>query len=83
MRLHLILISVASLFLLSGCDEEKKALFANPAIVDVGEYDGCSVKYVNRGWDLQSFYIFFFYYTVIFEIFTKRGSSSIYKLYGF
>lgn len=56
MRKHLILSFLAVLFL-SGCDEEKKALFANPSILDVGEYDGCSVKYVNRGWDSQSFYI--------------------------
>ena len=40
-----------------GAEEDRKAKFANPSVQDVGVFDGCEVKYVNRGYQDQSFYI--------------------------
>lgn len=43
--------------LLAGCNEEEEALLAKPSITDIGEFDGCDVKFVNRGYEKFSFYI--------------------------
>ena len=50
---------LASAVMLLGCEEtdRAKALNANPVVVDIGTFDGCSVKFVNRGWKDDSFYI--------------------------
>lgn len=43
---------------LSGCkEEEAQALLANPAVVQVGVFEGCKVTYINRGYESTSFYI--------------------------
>ena len=43
---------------LGGCkEEEAQALLANPAVVQVGEFEGCKVTYINRGYESTSFYI--------------------------
>jgi major membrane immunogen (membrane-anchored lipoprotein) len=47
--------------LLTGCgsrtDEQAKAMLTNPDIVNVGTYDGCEVKFIDRGYQTQSFYL--------------------------
>ena len=43
-----------AMFALSGCNEEK---IANPDIINVGTYEGCSVKYIDRGDRDRNFYI--------------------------
>ena len=52
---------VAGSALLTGCgqrtDEEAKALLSTPAVNFVGVYEGCEVKYVDRGYQIRSFYI--------------------------
>lgn len=44
---------------LSGCDEQERmaALMANPQVDDIGDFDGCHVKYVDRGYNVNSFFI--------------------------
>lgn len=42
-----------SMFVLSGCNEE---MIATPDIINVGTYEGCSVKYIDRGAQSRSFY---------------------------
>lgn len=45
-------------FVLSGCkSDEADALLAKPSISQVGEFEGCQVSFVNRGYDSTSFYI--------------------------
>jgi hypothetical protein len=46
-------------FVLSGCESDDKAaaLRKNPEVSSIGEIDGCQVKYVNRGWSVDSFFI--------------------------
>ena len=56
MKYTLAFILVATV-LLSGCNEEEKALLAKPSISEIGEFDGCNVKFVNRGYEKLSFYI--------------------------
>jgi hypothetical protein len=51
-----VLICVACLFLV-GCNEEQDALYKNPVVQNVGQYEGCDVKFVNRGYQNVSFYI--------------------------
>lgn len=53
----LIALLLVSTLALSGCNEEAKALYASPQVQDVGEFDGCQVKFVNRGYEIASFYI--------------------------
>jgi len=53
-RLMYVAIGVA-LLSLTGCDEPKQV--KNPEIYDLGTFDGCGVKYVNRGYKDNSFYI--------------------------
>jgi major membrane immunogen (membrane-anchored lipoprotein) len=47
--------------LLTGCggrtDEQAKEMLTNPDINFVGVYEGCEVKYVDRGYQAKSFYI--------------------------
>ncbi len=58
-RLQLVLVAVCGVLMLNGCkeDDRRAALRANPEITDIGEFDGCSVRYVNRGTHGQSFYL--------------------------
>lgn len=44
---------------LTGCEAEEKAqaLLAKPAITQVGEFEGCKVSFVNRGYESTSFYM--------------------------
>jgi len=42
---------------LAGCEEDKKLLMANPEVIDVGEYAGCKVQFVDRGYATRSFFI--------------------------
>ena len=55
----LILISAALLAAaaLSGCNEEKIQKQIKPDIKEISEVDGCVVKYVDRGYLSDSFYI--------------------------
>ena len=39
---------------LSGCEAEER--LANPVIMNVGTYEGCAVKYIDRGSQYRSFY---------------------------
>lgn len=46
------------LITLSGCESEGTTqLKSNPQIVNIGTIEGCEVKYVNRGYKDNSFYI--------------------------
>lgn len=47
---------VGCLFLV-GCNEEQDALYKQPVVQNVGQYDGCDVKFVNRGYQSVSFFI--------------------------
>ena len=40
-----------------GCNEESKRLLKSPAISDIGVFDGCQVKFIDRGNESRSFYI--------------------------
>ncbi len=57
---NLLLICVSAIAL-SACggrtDEEAKGLLSAPAVNFVGVYEGCEVKYVDRGYQTKSFYI--------------------------
>jgi hypothetical protein len=61
MKKSLISLSIvlSSLFLLTGCEESPAtaAKRKNPEISIVGIIDGCEVKFVDRGYNLNSFYI--------------------------
>lgn len=46
--------AILSVFTLAGCNEEK---IANPDIYNVGTYEGCDVKYIDRGAQSRSFYV--------------------------
>jgi hypothetical protein len=52
---------VAGSALLTGCggrtDEQAKEMLTNPDINFVGVYEGCEVKYVDRGYQAKSFYL--------------------------
>jgi len=52
---------LAASALLTGCgartDEQAKEMLTNPDINFVGVYEGCEVKYVDRGYQIKSFYI--------------------------
>ena len=54
-------ICILAAVLLVGCggrtDEQAKAMLTNPDINNVGTFDGCEVKYVDRGYHAYSFYI--------------------------
>lgn len=57
MKRVLIVCGISALVLLSGCQEKEKALLAKPKTYNIGEYDGCDVKFVDRGYHTLSFYI--------------------------
>jgi major membrane immunogen (membrane-anchored lipoprotein) len=51
---------LAASALLSGCgrtDEQAKAMLSSPEVINVGTYEGCEVKYIDRGYQTQSFYL--------------------------
>jgi hypothetical protein len=54
-------ICILAAVLLVGCnqrtDEQAKAMLSNPDINDMGTFDGCEVKFVDRGYHNYSFYI--------------------------
>lgn len=54
MKKILMLIPILFLF---GCNEEKEALLATPQITSIGEFEGCDVKFVDRGYETKSFYL--------------------------
>ena len=37
--------------------EKNKQLLQKPEIVQIGTFNGCNVSYVNRGYQVNSFYI--------------------------
>ena len=50
----------STMFVLFGCDEDeqiKQAKKAKPEVVNVGVFDDCNVKYVDRGYAELSFYL--------------------------
>lgn len=51
---------LAASALLTGCgrtEEQAKAMLTNPEVVNVGTYEGCEVKYIDRGYQTQSFFL--------------------------
>lgn len=43
---------------LTGCfGQEQAVLLVKPEITEIGEFDGCTVKFVNRGYNIDSFFI--------------------------
>jgi hypothetical protein len=56
-----ILLLTSVVFLLSGCGgrttEQAQAMLTNPDINFVGVYEGCEVKFIDRGFHDRSFYI--------------------------
>ncbi len=44
---------------LSACDDDERAaaLRQKPSVSDLGDIDGCQVKFVNRGYQADSFFI--------------------------
>ena len=49
---------IVGVMLLASCtDDEARHLLANPSVSMVGTFDGCEVKFVNRGYSSTSFYI--------------------------
>jgi hypothetical protein len=58
MKIKLLAVVLIGAVALTGCEESEhaKALMANPEITVVGTFDGCTTKYVNRGYDNLSFY---------------------------
>lgn len=57
MRKVLLVGLVLGSVLLSGCNEKAEELRANPSVSEVGEFDGCQVTFVNRGYESNSFYM--------------------------
>lgn len=57
--MKLLITAVVAATLLSGCNigDREAELRANPKIVPIGVIDGCNVKYVDRGYASDSFYI--------------------------
>ena len=55
------LIFAVAAIMLAGCSqrsaEQAEAMLTNPDINFVGVYDGCEVKYVDRGYQVKSFYL--------------------------
>ena len=45
------------IFTLINDSEKNKQLLQKPEIVQIGIFDGCNVSYVNRGYQVNSFYI--------------------------
>ena len=58
MKILSTLLIVSSISLV-GCesDDRAQALYNSPVITTVGEFDKCTVKYVNRGTQVNSFYL--------------------------
>lgn len=57
-RILLIAAAVAASSLLVGCkNEEYEKKKANPDITVIGTFDGCEVKYVDRYYSSDSFYL--------------------------
>ena len=56
-----VLIVLAATIALTACGsrttEEARALLSKPDIITLGTFDGCEVKYVDRGFREQSFYL--------------------------
>ena len=53
------LIILVAAFALAGCrsEEEINALKANPELQSVGTFEDCEVKFINRGYESNSFYM--------------------------
>lgn len=45
------------IFMMINDSEKNKQLLQKPEIVQIGTFDGCNVSYVNRGYQVNSFYI--------------------------
>ena len=54
-KLLTLLVAGVVLVSISGCKQEE--LRANPAIIPIGNFKGCDVSYVDRGYRQDSFYI--------------------------
>lgn len=48
--------AIVSVMALTGCKEEDE-LLKNPQTKDIGTFEGCDVKYVDRGYQSKSFYL--------------------------
>ena len=45
------------IFTLINDSEKNKQLLQKPEIVQIGIFNGCNVSYVNRGYQVNSFYV--------------------------
>ena len=45
------------IFMMINDSEKNKQLLQKPEIVQIGIFNGCNVSYVNRGYQVNSFYI--------------------------
>ena len=72
----------AVVFLLTGCaeSEEAKRLAKDPELVDIGVFEGCTVKYVNRYYESRSFYLARCGETVATTRMMSSGKTSMQKL---
>lgn len=72
----------AVVFLLTGCaeSEEAKRLAKDPKLVDIGVFEGCTVKYVNRYYESKSFYLARCGETVAATRMMPSGKTSMQKL---
>ena len=58
MQVGLLTSAMTMMFFLTGCNnEEAQAKLNNPQTINIGEFDGCEVKFVDRGYESNSFYI--------------------------
>lgn len=55
-RIAVIAAALAALTLLTGCEEQDRKR-ANPVVMSLGTFDGCTVKYVDRGYERDSFFL--------------------------
>lgn len=57
MKTLFVILATLALTACGRTTEEAKALLANPDVINVGTYDGCEVKYIDRGYRESSFYL--------------------------
>lgn len=52
------IIAIISALMMVACDDGSRSnLRTNPSIINMGIIDGCSVKFVDRGSNIESFFI--------------------------
>lgn len=51
------LIFIAIVTLMVGCDSTPDPKMTNPVVIDIGTFDDCRVKYIDRGELYNNFYL--------------------------